>query len=191
MSGSIAPPWLVFPLAGIAMIITAGYLIALREAPPAAIDPRQARLRTATGWLTLVTLPLTAYGFGVTTTADPKVFMLVWVTITALLAFIFLLASIDLLRLAAQRRRLINDHRTAIRQARLHSIQLASGVAVPVSDVSYSVHGPWAGGSESGPAADAADGPVDGPVNDGEPGEPGAGATGAGAPPESREPPRE
>lgn len=149
MSDPIAPPWLVFPLAGIAMIITAGYLIALREAPPAAIAPRQARLRTATGWLTLITLPLTAYGFGVTTSDDPKTFMLVWVTITALLAFIFLLASIDLLTLAAHRRRLLSAHREALREARQRTVRLASGAAVPTSDVSYSTHGEWSPGSDA------------------------------------------
>lgn len=148
MSGPIAPPWLVFPLAGIAMVITAGYLIALREAPSDMIAPRQARIRTATGWLTLITLPLTAYGFGVTTTADPKTFMLVWVTVTALLAFIFLLASIDLLSLAAERRRLVNEHRESLRQARVRSVRLASGAPVPVSDVSYSTHGPRMGTGE-------------------------------------------
>ena len=170
MSDPIAPPWLVFPLAGIAMIITAGYLIALREAPPAAIAPRQARLRTATGWLTLITLPLTAYGFGVTTTDDPKTFMLVWVTVTALLAFIFLLASIDLLTLAAQRRKLLTAHREALRAARLRTIRLASGATVPTSEVSYSTHGEWR------PTPDPAE-PDDKP--------------GQGTSPESPEPPRD
>jgi len=166
MSDPIAPPWLVFPLAGIAMIITAGYLIALREAPPAAINPRRARLRTATGWLTLITLPLTAYGFGVTTTADPKTFMLVWVTVTSLLAFIFLLAAIDLLTLAAERRRVLDAHREALRQARLRTVQLASGVAVPTSDSPYSTHAsrpePGERGTSAGQTGTEPEGRVEG-----------------------------
>ena len=134
MSGPIAPIWFVFPLAGVAMVITAAYLIALREAPASAMPDSRRRLRSAVTWLIMVTLPLTAYGFGVASTQDPKTFMLVWVTVTVLLAFILLFAAFDLMMISAQHRRLTRNHRKAVRATKQEIVRLASGLTVPETD---------------------------------------------------------
>lgn len=93
----IAPTWVVLPLAMLALIVCAGHLIALREAPPGAIPANRRRIRTITGWVIMFTVPLTAYAFGIVTPADPGMFLLSWMAVTGLLLIIIVLAGIDLL----------------------------------------------------------------------------------------------
>lgn len=93
--GSLAPGWLVLPLAALALIATAAHIIALREAPKGSLPESRRRIRIATGWVILVTVPLTAYGFGI---ADPDrtgVFVLVWTASTGLIGTIVILALLD------------------------------------------------------------------------------------------------
>lgn len=91
----IAPAWLVLPLALIALIVQAGYLIALKELPKGAIPPSRKRIRTASGWMSMFAIPLLAYGFGIATTADPGLYAIVWMTVIALLGGVLMLAGLD------------------------------------------------------------------------------------------------
>ncbi len=93
--GPIAPLWLVLPLAGIALIVQAGYLIALKELPKGRIPPSRKRIRTASSWLSMFAIPLSAYGFGFASTQDPRLFAIVWMVVIALIAGILLLAGLD------------------------------------------------------------------------------------------------
>jgi len=93
--GPIAPLWLVLPLAGIALIIQAGYLIALGELPKGKIPPSRKRIRTASSWLSMFAIPLSAYGFGFAASQDPRVFAIVWMVVIALIAGILMLAGLD------------------------------------------------------------------------------------------------
>lgn len=104
----IAPTWFVLPLAAIAMIFQAGYLIALNELPRDRMPPSRKRIRVAIGWLSLFTIPLSAYGFGIATTRDPGTFAMVWMVVIALIALILMLAVLDTINTMRLHRKL-ND----------------------------------------------------------------------------------
>ncbi len=118
--GPIAPTWIVLPLAMIALILQAGYLLALRELPPGRIPPSRKRIRTATGWLSMFAIPLTAYGFGIATPADPTTFAIVWMVVIGLVAAILMLAVLDAvntMRLHRKaKRRLRGEYLAALRR---------------------------------------------------------------------------
>jgi len=126
MGDPIAPLWLVGPLAAIAMVTIAGYIIALGEAPDDRMPPHRRRIRTATAWLSLTVVPLIAHGFAIASTSEPRIFMLVWALATFLLALILVLAMIDLWILAIERRRLLKAQRDEVRRVRRELANLAS-----------------------------------------------------------------
>ncbi|MCA9303598.1 MAG: hypothetical protein KC996_05710 [Phycisphaerales bacterium] len=96
----IASPWIVFPIAVILLIAVAGHMIALRELPDGKMPESRRRIRIATGWVIMFTIPLSAYGFGVASTAEPNVFVLVWTTVVLLIGSVLVLAVIDMLNSA-------------------------------------------------------------------------------------------
>ena len=91
----IAPAWLVLPIAGVALILQAGYLMALREASPQQMPASRKRIRTATGWLSMFAIPLAAYGFGLARPSDAGTFTIVWMLVIGLIAAIVMLAVLD------------------------------------------------------------------------------------------------
>jgi heme exporter protein D len=96
----IASPWIVFPIAAILLIAVAGHLIALREVPAGKIPESRRRIRIATGWVIMFTIPLSAYGFGIANTSEPNIFAFVWTAVVLLVGCILLLAMIDMLNSA-------------------------------------------------------------------------------------------
>lgn len=119
-TGSLAPGWLVLPLAGVALLATAAHIVALREAPAGALPESRRRIRTATGWVIMVTIPLTAYAFGIATPSDAGVYLTVWMAVVALLGAILMLALLD----AVNTMRL---HRAAVRRLRAEYRRLREG----------------------------------------------------------------
>lgn len=117
---SLAPGWLVLPLAGVALLATAAHIVALREAPAGALPESRRRIRTATGWVIMVTIPLTAYAFGIATPSDAGVYLTVWMAVVALLGAILMLALLD----AVNTMRL---HRAAVRRLRAEYRRLREG----------------------------------------------------------------
>jgi hypothetical protein len=124
-AGSLAPGWLVLPLAFVAILATATHIIVLREAPHGALPESRRRIRLATGWVIMPTIPLTAYAFGIAEPAKPGNFMTVWTAVVGLLAVIVLLAFLDALntvrlhRVESRRlRREIHELHRAERDAR-------------------------------------------------------------------------
>lgn len=117
-SSPIAPIWLVLPLALLALIVQAGYLIALRELPKGKIPPSRRRIRTATGWMSMFAIPLTAYGFGIATMEDPSTFAIVWMVVIGLIAAILILSGLDAINTMRLRRvaqqQLEKEYRTAL-----------------------------------------------------------------------------
>lgn len=92
--GTLAPAWLVLPMAVVALVAVGGHMRAVaRSTMPAS----RKRIRTANGWLMLLLIPLLAYGFGLATPADKGVFVLVWLAAIALLWMVVMLAAIDIL----------------------------------------------------------------------------------------------
>lgn len=119
-TGAIAPIWVVLPLAMIAMILQAGYLIALRELPSERMPASRRRIRMATGWLSMFAIPLAAYGFGIATPADPATFAIVWTLVIGLIAAILMLAVLDAVNTMRLHRRanreLRGDFRSALKE---------------------------------------------------------------------------
>ncbi|MHA7813957.1 MAG: hypothetical protein ACX94C_11255 [Phycisphaerales bacterium] len=91
----IAPAWLVLPIAAVALILQAGYLIAIKEATAEQMPASRKRIRTATGWLSMFAIPLAAYGFGLASPSDAGVFTIVWMLVIGLISAIVLLAVMD------------------------------------------------------------------------------------------------
>lgn len=119
-TGSLAPGWLVLPLAGVALLATAAHIVVLREAPAGALPESRRRIRIATGWVIMVTIPLTAYAFGIATPSDAGVYLTVWMAVVALLGAILMLALLD----AVNTMRL---HRAAVRRLRAEYRRLREG----------------------------------------------------------------
>lgn len=115
--GPLVPAWLSLPLAGLVVLIIATHMHALARS---SIAPSRKRIRTATGWLMLVTAPLTGYAFGVASPADPRGFVLVWLTVAGLLGIIILLACIDILNSGRLRRARMQEMTRQMREVQTH-----------------------------------------------------------------------
>ena len=94
-TGPIAPTWFVLPLALIALVLQAGYLIAIRELGPDRMPPSRRRIRVATGWLSMFAIPLSAYGFGIARPSEAGTFTVVWMLVIGLISAIVMLAVLD------------------------------------------------------------------------------------------------
>ncbi len=118
----IAPIWLVVPLALIALLVQAGYLIALKELPSSYMPASRRRIRVATGWMSMFAIPLSAYGFGFVTTDDPGLFAVVWMVVIGLITGILMLAGLDAINTMRLHRKsqagLESEYRQAIRLSR-------------------------------------------------------------------------
>ncbi len=116
----IAPMWISGPLAMLTLVVVAAHLMAMRSAD---MPESRRRIRTANGWLILITTPVLAIAFSVVSPANPRRFALVWAVAIALLGFVILMAFVDMannLRLANHQRREIS--RTAGRHLGQHLV---------------------------------------------------------------------
>lgn len=124
------------------MLVLAGYLGALRLAPTDEImPPSRKRIRTCSGWVTMITVPVIACGFGVVPPSQTRVFVLVWTAGVGLLGIVLVLACLDLAdswrmrraalraqreRMAMARRRALDAARPGLRSERRDALRLAS-----------------------------------------------------------------
>lgn len=90
----ILPIWLVAPVAGALMLAVGGHMMATRRA---AMPESRRRIRIANAWLMVLTLPLTAYAFGVLQDNDPRRFVLVWTGVAGLIGLVIAVAVVDML----------------------------------------------------------------------------------------------
>lgn len=112
---TILSPWLVLPLAGVALVVIALHVLAQQR--PDVPDKRR-RIRTASGLLMMIVTGLLAYALGIdpsdvrpaTRPEHAQSFLLIWLTIIGLVGIIVVLAALDALHTAAlavsERRRL-------------------------------------------------------------------------------------
>ena len=94
-SEPIISMWVVLPMASVALLVQAGYLMVLKELPDGAMPASRKRIRTASGWLSMFAIPLSAYGFGFATMDEPRVFVIVWMVVIGLIGGILMLAGLD------------------------------------------------------------------------------------------------
>ena len=85
----------MLPLALIALVLQAGYLIAIKELGPDRMPPSRKRIRVATGWISMFTIPLSAYGFGIASPSNAGIFTVVWLMVIGLISAIIFLAVLD------------------------------------------------------------------------------------------------
>ncbi len=102
IAAALAPLWFVAPLAAIALASVVWHLHALREAD---IPESRKRIRSATGGVMLIAIPMIAWTFGAVPVDDPKTFVIAWTGVTGLLTLIVILACIDVVNTARIARR--------------------------------------------------------------------------------------
>lgn len=92
----VAPPWLVLPMAVVSVLLVLVHLSLLHD--PAVRDSMpisRQRLRTAGGVITLFTIVVLAYSFGIVTPADPRAFAMAWLASIGLLGMVVMVATLD------------------------------------------------------------------------------------------------
>ncbi|MEK6701717.1 MAG: hypothetical protein AABZ53_05605 [Planctomycetota bacterium] len=112
----ILPIWLVAPVAGALMLAVGGHMMTTRRSE---MPESRRRIRIANAWLMVLTLPLTAYAFGVLRDTDPREFVLVWTGVAGLIGLVITVAVVDMLntiRLTAAAR-----HRTLSQFKEFHA----------------------------------------------------------------------
>jgi hypothetical protein len=105
----LVTPWVVIPLAIVAMLLIAGHIMNLRadrEMP----DSRR-RIRLANAWLMMLLSPIGAMAFSIVTPGQAREFVLLMSIVVGMLGFIVILACAD----AVNNLRL---HRAAVRELR-------------------------------------------------------------------------
>ncbi len=116
MSGAIIPLWLGVPVAGVLMLMVAAHALAIGESDHPA---SRKRIRQANAVMILLTIPLLTTGFCVLSPRDhPREWALVWLCSFAMLAFVVMLAVVDVLNTlrllrnarANLRRQLVRGH---------------------------------------------------------------------------------
>ena len=112
----IVPIWVSAPLAMLSLVVIAAHLIAMRSAD---MPESRKRIRTANGWLMLVTVPVLAIAFSLVSSANPRQSALVWAIAILLLGLVLVMAFVDIgnnLRLAREKQKRL--HRTLGSQLR-------------------------------------------------------------------------
>jgi len=92
--GSLVPAWLAMPVGAVVIVLLAAHMRALAVAE---MPESRRRIRTANGWIMLLATPVTAYAFGAATPADPRAFLLTWLSVAGLLAIVLFLAGLDIM----------------------------------------------------------------------------------------------
>lgn len=103
----LLPAWIVLPVALILLLAVATHLLMLlRSNMPA----RRRRLRTLSGWIMLLVVPIGAAAFGVVTPSEPRAFVFIWSLVAILMLLLIVVSLLDLAHAhrehQAERRRL-------------------------------------------------------------------------------------
>ena len=109
LAQTVAPGWFVLPVALLALLVTATHVLTVAKSTDMPLSRR--RLRTATGYLLLVTIPAVAYAFGIADTTDQRRFVLAWTISAGLVALVLCMALLDLLNNIRIARRDMRDLR--------------------------------------------------------------------------------
>ena len=120
----LVPAWIAIPLGSLTLIVLGGKLLMLGVVP---MDDRRRRIRIACTALLMFITALFAYGVGVATPSRPRMYVIVWVLIAALLMMVILLASLDLLHTARLHRVNVRALRERIALARAEALAESRG----------------------------------------------------------------
>lgn len=94
LADSIAPAFLVMPVAGLALLVLAAHVVSLAKSD---MPASRRRIRVSNGLLMMFAVPLAAYAFSIVSVDRPRAFALAWMLVAGLLVLIVALAVVDLL----------------------------------------------------------------------------------------------
>ena len=134
-AGPAVPAALGLPLAGLGMLLLAGYVLSLQRPE---VPPTRRRLRTASGVLMMILMGLLGFASSVVPTHDRRLMVLSWLVVVIVLGVVVLLACVDIVLTlgdalrarGAQRREIAQElrrGRTAARRADGRAAGEASG----------------------------------------------------------------
>ena len=109
-NGPILPAWLVVPTSLLLLMAVAVHMHAMRTS---SMPDSRRRIRTANGWLIMLTVPLATYAFCMLRTDNPRTFVLVWAAVVGLVGLVVMVAMVDMLnnvRLASLARKRLREH---------------------------------------------------------------------------------
>jgi hypothetical protein len=115
----LIPVWIAIPLGSLMLIVLGAKLLMLGVVP---MDDRRRRIRIACTGLLMFITALFAYGVGVATPSRPRMYVMVWVVIAALLMMVIMLAALDLLHTARLHRMSVRELRARIAAARAEAL---------------------------------------------------------------------
>lgn len=109
------PAWLALSVGAVTLLVIAGHVLAVNLS---AMPARRRRIRLTAGILMMLVTPLLAYGLGIATPSRPRMYVLVWVLVAALLFMIILLALLDVMNTLRMHREQLRALRERIALAR-------------------------------------------------------------------------
>ncbi|MBN8599264.1 MAG: hypothetical protein J0L78_16445 [Planctomycetes bacterium] len=109
-STPLLPAWVVLPVAALMLLVVAVHLLLmLKSEMPAS----RKRIRTLNGWIMLFLVPVGAAAFGIVSPGEPRLFVLTWSIVIAMLLLLIGLAVLDMVnttRLYQRERDSLGDH---------------------------------------------------------------------------------
>lgn len=116
-AGPLAPPWAVFPMAVMTMIVISAHLNSLSRTD---MPVSRRRIRRANDWLMMFLTIALACAFGLR--SSPRLFVMLWLTVAGLTSLVLILAWLDAvnsLRLHRRDRALLQRHARELVAARI------------------------------------------------------------------------
>jgi len=112
----LLPAWVVLPVAAFMLLVVAVHLLLmLKSEMPAS----RKRIRTLNGWIMLFLVPIGAAAFGIVSPGEPRLFVLIWSIVIAMLFLLIGLAVLDMVnttRLYQRERDNLGDLRRSRRE---------------------------------------------------------------------------
>lgn len=124
IQGAPIPAWIAVPIAVIMMIVVAAHAQALAKAE--GVPESRRRIRLANAGLMLVTIPLLTIGFSlISSAAQPRLWVMVWLGAMLLVVMILALAVMDTLNTVRLSRRRREQLRGTLSEYRVHLIDMS------------------------------------------------------------------
>ncbi len=112
----LVPIWVSGPMAMFTLVVVAAHLLAMRGAD---MPESRRRIRTANGWLILITTPVLTIAFSVVPPSSPRRFALIWAVAILLLGMVVTMAVVDM----ANNLRIARIHRRQLSRSMGHQLR--------------------------------------------------------------------
>jgi hypothetical protein len=119
LASAILPSWLVLPMAAVVLLVLAAHVNSLQTPE---VPSSRRRIRSASGVLMMFVTALLAYAFGIVSPrVNPRMFVIAWTSISALLMMVVMLAGLDMVNTLRLHREAKRDLRQHLRDVREHA----------------------------------------------------------------------